>query len=196
MKLLPNLTLGIVLILIMPSAFSENTQTKYSYTLKDGVQLTIIEESFNLNRHKVTTCHEKTDTGEITDKTYVCKIDGLPFYGVGESPEPSTELDAINVLIRGRLYKLNTSQMYNAWGNFRSVPDNSIWVTCRKKSCSVKGIFSDATGIFAAEWRIQNGKSKRKLITADQSIVFQFIEESHSRKPINHHLSRTPNSAP
>jgi len=183
------------LTLLMFSASAEDAQRSYSYTLSNGVQVTIIEEPFNPSQHKITLCHEKNDDGEIADKTYICKIDGLPFYGVGESREPSTELKAINVTVRGHLYKLNTSQMYNAWGDSRK-PDDYLRVTCHKKLCSVKGLFSDATGAFAVEWRILNGESKRILITGDELVIVQFIEEIDTKKRITNHSSGTPNGAP
>ena len=189
-KLISSLALLMTLTLLMRFASAEDAQREYSYILNNGVHVTVIEEPFNPSRHKITHCYEKSDSDEITDQSFICKIDGLSFYGVGEAPEPSTELKTIIVTIDGRLYRLNTSQMYNAWGDFR-LPDDYLWVTCHKQSCSVKGLFSDATGAFAAEWKIQNGKSKRVLITGDEAIVFQFIDEIDTKKHITHHSSGT-----
>lgn len=183
------------LILLMPFASAEDAQRKYSYILNNGVHVTIIEEPFDPSRHKITHCYEKTDTGEIAEQTGICEIDGSSIYGVGEATEVSTALKAIVVSIGGHSYRLNTSHMYNAWGDFR-LPDDYLRVICHKKSCSMKGLFSDATGGFIAEWRIQNGRSKRVLITGDEPIVFQFIDEIDTKKRITHHSSGIPNGTP
>jgi hypothetical protein len=43
-------------------------------------------------------------------------------------------------------------------------------------TCQFRGIFSDAAGSYAAEWKIINGKSYRTFLTSSKDVLDLFIK--------------------
>ena len=167
MRFLANLFLVALFSLFTPLASAESALEVHSFTLNNRVHVKIIEAPFEQWRHEITLCNVTAEGRVKFVETYICKIDGMNLYGAGEYPEPITELKAIIINIKGKSYKLDISQMYNAWGYSHDKPDLYWSVYCNNKSCFVKGKFSSNTGSFIAKWKIFNDKSKRILIRED-----------------------------
>jgi hypothetical protein len=132
--------------------------------------VTIEEATFNPEGHEIINC-EGSD--------YPCTIDDIFPFGTANS-FPRTYLKKLSLSIADKTYNLDTSGMYNAWGNrpleFKG-KIKYLGAHCYDKDhCSLRGLFSDAAGSFVAEWVIVNGKSTRTVITSSDDIVHLFIE--------------------
>jgi hypothetical protein len=79
--------------------------------------------------------------------------------------------------VGGRTYKLEISQMYDAWGS-RPLEANGVRYfggSCEDElNCTLRGLFSDATGAYAAEWHIVDGVPVRTVLTDSNDVVAAF----------------------
>ncbi|MEJ2610144.1 MAG: hypothetical protein P8179_08655 [Candidatus Thiodiazotropha sp.] len=160
-------------MLLMLALFSWNpicAGEEKQYDLGNGIVVNLEEAEFNPIEHKIINCE-----GSIIP----CTIDGVFPFGI-EFSIPRTYLKSLSLSIHGRTYKLNTSGMYNAWGNRPlAIKDKIKYLGAHcydEKSCALRGIFSDAAGSFVAEWLIVNGISTRTILTSSNDIVNLFIK--------------------
>lgn len=161
--------IAIALICAMASA-SAFADTKAAFTLPSGVHIKITEATFQKKLFKVSGC-----TGEGTN----CRINGhTPFGSAFEIPK--TYVKSIAISYQGQSYPLDTSDMYDAWGDRPLEYKGTVRYFGGKcfdtKNCQFRGLFSDAAGSFVAEWRIVNGLSNRTVLTDSNDIVNLFMQ--------------------
>jgi hypothetical protein len=146
-----------------------NTDTTLTFILPSKVEITIIESPFQKANFDVEGCSEQS---------MGCRINGYIPYGVAFGL-PKTFVKSITVLFQDKSYELDVSNMYNAWGNRPLEYTDSVRYfggKCfDKKSCHFRGIFSDASGSFVAEWVIINGYVTRTVLTSSDDVVNLFI---------------------
>lgn len=158
----------ILCFLLFSSAARADTTS--AFMLPSGVKVKVIEATFKKSLFKIEGC-AKGDSA--------CRINGhVPF---GTSFDlPKTYLKEISILFEGQLHLLDVSNMYNAWGSRPLEYPGKIRYFGGKCSdinnCQFRGLFSDASGSFVAEWRIVGGKSVRTLLTDSNDIVDLFIK--------------------
>jgi hypothetical protein len=137
-------------------------------SLPSGVQVTIIEAPFVPSDHRIQGCSR--DGGP-------CLIDGRPPFGVSMGL-PGTYVKNIEVHFGGRRHRLDTTDMYNAWGG-RPLSTESVRYLgggCDGPSyCTLRGIFSDGAGAFVVQWSVYEGVTTRTVITGADDIVDLFI---------------------
>ncbi len=84
-------------------------------------------------------------------------------------------------MVDGKSLKLDTTQMFNAWGDrhltkHEGKPVRYFGGSCLVKDiCAFRGVFSDGAGNFVAEWRVVNDAVTRTVITYDQEIIALFM---------------------
>ncbi len=131
--------------------------TVAAFTLPSGVAVRVVEAPFRVSR--------KSE----------CRINGrrVPF-GAG-SPLPKTYVKSITVSFQGRSYALDASCMYDAWGGRPLEVPGVVRYFGGKcfdaQNCQFRGLFSDASKSFVAEWHIVNGIPIRSVLTGSNDIV-------------------------
>lgn len=99
-------------------------------------------------------------------------------FGV-RGPLPKTMVKRIAVAVGNRTYELDSSGMYDAWGERPLSHPNIVrylggW--CHDASnCQVRGVFSDGAASFAAEWRVVDGRQFRTVLTDCSDVVDLFL---------------------
>lgn len=107
-----------------------------------------------------------------------CQLrEGVPFGVRGQFPK--TKVKRIAVAVGNRTYELESSAMYDAWGERPLSHPGKVrylggW--CHDTSnCQLRGVFSDGAASFAAEWRIVDGRPFRTVLTDSSDVVDLFI---------------------
>lgn len=164
----PKAIIAITWLLLSTSAPAE---TNARFVLPSGVKVSITESPFIMARAKVTRRGARRAGAG-------CLIDGrIPFGVMGDLPE--TYVKSITISVQGKVYLLDASQMYDAWGSRPLEYPGAIryfggW--CADASdCQVRGVFSDGASIFVAEWRVVQGQTMRTVLTDSRDIVELFM---------------------
>jgi hypothetical protein len=140
-------------------------ETKSEFVLANGVKISIVEDIFDATKHDIKKC--KNDF-------FICYIDENEPFGASWGT-PKTYIKNITVTYQGEVYKLDSSNMYNAWGHrLEHAPYSSYFMgECKDKyNCTFRGMFSDAGTAFMAEWKIINGESLRTVMGYYMEIDF------------------------
>jgi hypothetical protein len=143
---------------------SESTST---FTLPTGVIVSITEAPFEKSKFKVVGCADNEP----------CLIQGrVPFGVAGQAPK--SYVKRITVTVHGKTYALESSDMYDAWGHrpleMEGVGRYFGGGCTSDADCQFRGLFSDASGAFVAEWRVVSGKSFRTVLTSSDDIMTRF----------------------
>jgi hypothetical protein len=145
--------------------------TSSSLTLPSNVTILIEEAPFDTTSHTVKGCGTSMSAG-----TKSCLIAGQPVFGSADQL-PKTYVIGITASFAGRDYKLDVSQMYDAWGR-RPLEVNGVRYfggSCADaRDCTLRGLFSDAAGAYVAEWQIVGGVSVRTVLTDSGDVVAAF----------------------
>ncbi|MDR3177581.1 MAG: hypothetical protein LBT96_01220 [Campylobacteraceae bacterium] len=140
---------------------------KSEFTLNNNTKVIIIESIFDKNNSDIKLCENGFE---------ICHINRYLAYGV-VSDIPKTYVKSIKVFHQNQIYDLNTSGMYDAWGDRLEFGNlNSYFAEqCKDKyNCTFRGLFADAAGAFAAEWQIVNGEDIRTAIGYAMEVDFLF----------------------
>ncbi len=153
--------------LLSATVFADTTA---NFTLPSGVVVQIVEAAFDRTKFRVDGC-----SGRET----FCQIEGRTPFG-SDLDLPKTYVKNILVSFAGAKHLLDASDMYNAWGSRPLEYKGSIRYFGGKCSnsnnCQLRGVFSDASGSFVAEWQIVNGISTRTVLTSSNDVVHLFME--------------------
>jgi hypothetical protein len=159
--------LSIIFVLLASNVLADG-QTK-EFDLGNGITVQIEEAKFNPESHKIENCE---------GSNYPCLIDGVFPFGTAFSM-PKTYLKSLTLSKSGKSYKLQTTGMYNAWGNrpleFKGKIKYLGGHCYDEKNCALRGLFSDAAGSFVAEWVVINGKPFRTVLTSSDDISHLFM---------------------
>jgi hypothetical protein len=150
-------------------ASESRAEQSASFALPSSVRIEIHETSFDRTAFTIVGCNGG-DGG--------CLINGkAPFGTDGEIPK--TYVKSINVLYKDRRYSLDVSNMYDAWGKRPLEVKGAVRYFGGKchdvKNCEFRGIFSDGSGSYVAEWKIIAGLSFRTILTNSDDVVKLFI---------------------
>jgi len=152
------------------SITAANADTISKFTLPSGVDVTIQEAAFQKTNFAVEGCSNETEK---------CRINGRIPFGVA-SGLPKTYLKQITISFQGRSYDLDISDMYDAWGmRPLQYPGKVRYFggSCSDvRNCELRGLFSDASGSFVAEWRIVDGLATRTILTDSSDVVALFMK--------------------
>jgi hypothetical protein len=145
-------------------------ETQAEFALPSGVQVRIVEATFDASRFKIEGC---------VPGGAVCRINGRVPFGVAVGL-PRTYVKHITVTFRGQSYMLDSSDMYDAWGS-RPLEHKGVvryfGGRCEEAGlCHLRGIFSDGVGSFVAEWRVVNGTAIRTVLTDSIDVVHLFTK--------------------
>ena len=160
--------LAIPLLLTLPKTSLADTNS--AFMLPSGVKVEIIESVFMKDSYQISGCsmHEST-----------CIINNNIPFGIGFGL-PKTYVKSITTSYQGRSYALDTSNMYNAWGNrpleYKGVIRYFGGPCSDAKNCQFRGLFSDASGSFVAEWKVVNGLPIRTILTSSNDVMNLFSE--------------------
>lgn len=158
-------------ILISPLIWAvAHASDMQEFNLGKGITAQIEEAPFNPENHKIINCK---------DSNIPCTIDGVFPFGTAFDM-PKTYLKSLSLTVSGKTYKLDTTGMYNAWGNRPLEYKGTIkylGAHCYDKdNCALRGLFSDAAGSYVAEWLIVNGIATRTVISSSDDIVHLFMK--------------------
>jgi hypothetical protein len=145
-------------------------QAEEKFVLSNGVEVQLYEKPFHPDEHKIEYCGK--------ERKFPCKIDGEFPYGT-DFTMPKTEITKIVIVAESISYELDTSGMYNAlWRQpLEREKISQFSVRCEnRKNCLVNGFFSDGAGTYVAGWKIVEGKVSRNVLSADEQIMFPFME--------------------
>lgn len=141
-----------------------------TFTLPSGVEVRIAEAPFQKSLFRIEGCAEQNS---------VCRINGHAPAGVAFGL-PKTYVRSITVSFQGQSYSLDASDMYNAWGSrpleYPGIVRYFGGKCFDRKNCQFRGIFSDASGTFVAEWRVVNEVSIRTVLTDSNDVVNLFMK--------------------
>lgn len=148
---------------------SGNTYAASMFTLPSGVRVEIVESPFQKSKFEVFGCG---------DSSSACRINGHVPYGVAFGL-PKTYVKAITVSYQGHSYSLDSSDMYDAWGERPLKVKDVIRYFGGKcsdvKNCEFRGVFSDGAGTFVAEWLIVDGMPIRDVLTDSSDVIDLFM---------------------
>jgi len=145
--------------------------TVATFTLPSGVSIQIVEARFDRAKNPVHGC---------TGMSHECLINGRVPFGC-DNDVPATYVKSITASFKGKSYALESSQMFNAWGERPlSVPGQVRYFggSCRdSESCVFRGLFADGAGTFVAEWQVVFGVPVRTVITWSNDVITLFKED-------------------
>ena len=158
----------ICILVISTKVYAENTENTAEFTLPSGVDVKVVEGKFVKKLFKVAGCTVDGD---------VCLINNRIPFGVSFGL-PKTYVKSISVSYKGKLHFLDVREMYNAWGTRPLQVKGTIRYFGGKCSdstnCEFRGVFSDASGTYVAEWRIVEGRQIRTVLTDSKDVVELF----------------------
>ena len=108
-------------------------------------------------------------------------IGGEPVLGT-DGELPKYVLRKAVLLLNGRRYNLQVSNMYNPWfgeGLKYGPSQKSARLLKKKSTYQVQAIFSDGAGSYRAEWVIANKISRRTKLSADDQFVSDYYSENN-----------------
>ena len=150
-------------------AFYSNAEEK-QFDLGSGLLVKIEEKPFLSSEWEITYCENGTS---------VCQINGSYPFGAA-ARIPKTYLSKLAVSFKGKEYALDSSAMFNAWGERPLFYENGIQYfagVCNHDNwCTLRGLFSDSAGSFVAEWQLRDGVVQRTIITYSDDVVHLFMK--------------------
>jgi hypothetical protein len=165
----PYATVAVALAVLLASGRA-GAGPKARFTLPSGVEVSISEAPFNKSKFRVSGC---------TDEGAACFINGrVPFGRAARLPR--TYVERISVSFGGSTYVLDSSDMYDAWGDRPLEHAGKIRYLGGRcsdsKNCQVRGLFSDGGASFVAEWRVVDGRATRTVLTDSADVVDLFMK--------------------
>ena len=96
------------------------------------------------------------------------------------SAAPKTYVKRITVSYHGRSWLLDSSCMFDAWGERPLQIEGVIRYFGGKcdqdGNCAFRGLFSDGAASFAAEWSISHGVTKRTVLSGSDDLKSLFMK--------------------
>lgn len=158
------------ILMLCFASLQANADEIKEFKLNSGITVSIEEAPFNPQGHEIVNC----EGSEIP-----CLIDGSFPYGANFSL-PSTYLKKLVISFEGKSHSLDTSHMFNAWGNrpleVKGVIRYLGGHCYDSEHCALRGLFSDAAGSYVAEWVVINGVSSRTVLTSSDDVVHLFMK--------------------
>lgn len=146
-----------------------SAETDRKFKLPTGLEIAITEASFPKGRFRVEGC---------ADMEGACLINGrVPFGRAAHLPR--TYVKRISVTFGGNTYVLDSSDMYDAWGDRPLEHAGKVRYLGGRctdsRNCQVRGLFSDGSASFVAEWRVVAGRATRTVLTDSSDVVDLFM---------------------
>lgn len=140
---------------------------RYELTLAKNIQLVLEEEDIDPRSCKA-----------------ACTPNGEPVFGTEKAPV--SYVKHIQLIVDDKQYTLNSRNMYNAWNDRPVKIENGptyLAAHCYDKSnCTIRGVFSDTSGSYVAEWIIDKGKPFRSVLSYSHDVLNLFL--NHIGPPI------------
>ena len=151
-----------VLILVI-LAFTSQAQNILHLEHDVELQVTIVE--FALENHTIDTCF-------YDNRPYICKIDGLEWYGMDHGLElPKFDLKEIVFVRNEEKVNLDVSQMFNPAFS-TSISERHFRAELINDDVQIYGWFSDGAGTYCAKWLVKDSDSKRILLSTSEEECF------------------------
>ena len=133
------------------------------------INVTIVETDFSEEQSDIDRC--------LQNSRRICSIDGRIPYGVVFDP-PATMVKSITVVVNGRTYYLDVSDMYNAWSDNKNPEGRYFSAHCYPGYCKFRGIFGYGVEAYIVEW--EGGAESlvpRTMLTYSRDLVHSFTED-------------------
>lgn len=148
----------IAMLLVFPLHLCADNVSVYNLVISSDIKVTINEKHIKSEQKQ-----DKLPNGDIL---------------FGTATLPKTYVSKIMFNIKDKSYKLDSSYMYNAWGQRPlEVPGVIRYLDAHcynVNNCTIRGLFSDAAGAFVTEWKIIEGESIRTVISDSGDLVAMF----------------------
>lgn len=177
----------LMLLSLSPAAFSENLcpqgrsiervspkeliEQSVELRLSDDIVVRLVERAVVPDEKKRDYC---------TDKT-VGLVNGVMPFGEGGNLRavPFSYLAKLTLRVGGKSYNLETTNMYNAWGDRPLESNGRKYMAAHcydPNTCLLRGVFSSTGGLYVAEWQITDGKPFRTVLSGSSDLVDFFLE--------------------
>jgi hypothetical protein len=159
--------------LVMSSALlAASDTTAWDFAIRD-FNIRLVEQRFDPEKHKIEMYKENS--------RLISKIDGSFPYGYGFEM-PYSQLASFTIEYGNRTYQLDTSNMYNAWHNNKTIsgPHRDLDISCTShNTCLVRGLFAGEVALYMASWElnIRTGTARRIKLSASEDDTFPLLEE-------------------
>jgi hypothetical protein len=193
MKMYVLLLLPIFILLVPQMTFSGNIcpegrtieQVPLKKLKERRVELRLSDEIVVYLTERAIIPDEKLDY--CKDKT-VGLVNGTTPFGEGGNPYaiPFSYLAKLSLHVKGKIYLLETTNMYNAWGDRPLEYNGRKYMAAHcydPDTCLLRGIFSETSGAYIAEWEIRNGKPIRRILSDAPDLV-QFFMRGGVNPPV------------
>jgi hypothetical protein len=160
----------ILFLLLLCGCAGHMRESVSEFNLASGIRVRIVEAPFSETMFRVELCPNGIS---------VCRINGKVPHG-GAVEKPKTYLKELMISYKGKSYKLDSSNMFNAWGKRPlQYPTGNIRYFgghCHDENlCVVGGLFADGGATFVAEWKVVDGIPERTVITESDDAVELFM---------------------
>jgi hypothetical protein len=106
-----------------------------------------------------------------------CLADANAAVGSIPGTRPKTFLKALTIRYKGRAFQLDTGGMFNPLLPPEGLRARFGGFCYDEFNCTFRGVFGDAGGSYAAEWRIIDGKMWRSALS-DSADLFDFFKSN------------------
>ncbi len=137
-------------------AFTSQAQNILHLEHDVELQVTIVE--FVLENHTIDTCF-------YDNRPYICKIDGVVWYGMDHGLElPKFELKELVFVRNEEKVNLDVSQMFNPAFS-TTITERHFNARLINDDIQISGWFSDGAGSYCALWLVKEGVSARTYLS-------------------------------
>jgi len=151
------------LLLFAPALHAQSQQGHVS--LYEDVDLYWESQSFVAAEHKVETCPD-------ANGSYICAIDGALFYGTDQGMElPRNQLTQLTLVVGYTRIELDVRNMFNISydGALRA---RQFKIEKEGAYVRLYGFFSDGAGTYTVQWRIDEKRAVREVISTDERYFY------------------------
>jgi hypothetical protein len=149
-------------VIIFSTYINAAAQT-YNFELPSKVQITIVEAPYN--KRPASAC-----------PSFKAKMENDDFM-------PKTYVKSIRAIYKGETINFDVTCMVDAWNGRPLQHDGLIryfggWCQVQEKKpyCGFRGIFSDASESFVAEWYANGNVAKRTVFTSSSDVIRLFMQ--------------------
>lgn len=142
--------------------------TTHKFNFAPNGILKLVEVPFVKDEHEI--------IFDTYQKNVIKSINGSAPYGITAVTLPICLVEKIELSYNGKTYSLNSNDMYNAL--VKAELAQHISVKCAdENTCMIRGLFSDASGTFAAQWEIERGIARRTVLSNKEDVLVLFREK-------------------
>lgn len=154
------------ILLFLALVFQGIIYCQTTINFENDMKLEIVISKFDSKKSKIDTCHTK-------EMSYICLIDGLPWFGSDMALElPKYKVESIVFIHNENHVNLDVSGMFNP--TFTGEIDRRHFEVNAFSDThfELSGWFSDGAGMYCVKWKITDNEQLRTLISSSEEDCF------------------------